>query len=49
MGVLIGVGNTVPQFPYKDLWYGILINLKNHGHCVADGKLQRVVSSPEKS
>lgn len=42
MGVLIGVGNTVPQFPYKDLWYGILINLKNHGHCVADGKLQRV-------
>lgn len=42
MGVLIGVGNTVPQFPYKDLWYGILINLKNHGHCVADGKLERV-------
>ena len=42
MGVLIGVGNTVPQFPYKDLWYGILINLKNHGHNVADGKLQRV-------
>lgn len=42
MGVLIGVGNTVPQFPYKDLWYGILINLKNHGHCVADGKLKRV-------
>lgn len=42
MGVLIGVGNTVPQFPYKDLWYGILINLKNHGHCVADGKLTRV-------
>ena len=42
MGVLIGVGNTVPQFPYQDLWYGILINLKNHGHSVADGKLQRV-------
>lgn len=42
MGVLIGVGNTVPQFPYKDLWYGILINLNNHGHCVADGKLTRV-------
>ena len=42
MGVLIGVGNTVPQFPYEALWYGILINLKNHGHNVADGKLQRV-------
>ena len=42
MGVLIGVGNTVPQFPYKDLWYGIKINLKNHGHCVADGKIERV-------
>ena len=42
MGTLIGIGNTVPQFPYKDLWYGIRINLKNGGHCVADGKLERV-------
>ena len=32
----------MPQFPYKDLWYGIRINLKNGGHCVADGKLERV-------
>ena len=42
MGTLIGIGNTVPQFPYKDLWYGIRINLKNGGHSVADGKLERV-------
>lgn len=42
MGTLIGIGNTVPQFPYKDLWYGIRINLKNGGHNVADGKLERV-------
>lgn len=42
MGTLIGIGNTVPQFPYKDLWYGIRINLKNGGHCVADGKVERV-------
>ena len=42
MGTLIGIGNTVPQFPYKDLWYGIRINLKNGGHCVSDGKLERV-------
>ena len=42
MGTLIGIGNTVPQFPYKDLWYGIRINLKNGGHNIADGKLERV-------
>jgi hypothetical protein len=42
MGTLIGIGNTVPQFPYTDLWYGIRINIKNGGHCVADGKLERV-------
>lgn len=42
MGLLIGIGNTKPQFPYTDLWYGIRINLKNGGHCVADGKVERV-------
>lgn len=42
MGLLIGVGNTTPHFPYTDLWYGIRINLNNSGHCVADGKLERV-------
>lgn len=42
MGLLIGVGNTVPKFPYQELWYGIRINLKNGGHNVADGKVERV-------
>ena len=42
MGLLIGVGTTTPHFPYTDLWYGIRINLNNSGHCVADGKLERV-------
>lgn len=42
MGLLIGVGNTTPQFPYQALWYGIKINLKNSGHSIADGKLERV-------
>lgn len=42
MGLLIGVGNTTPQFPYQDLWYGIKINLKNSGHSISDGKLERV-------
>lgn len=31
MGLLIGVGNTVPKFPYQELWYGIRINLKMEG------------------
>lgn len=42
MGLLIGVGNTTPKFPYTDLWYGIRIHIKNGGHSVADGKLERV-------
>lgn len=42
MGLLLGVGDTTPQFPYTDLWYGIKINTANGGHNVADGKLERV-------
>ncbi|MDH6308132.1 hypothetical protein M2451_002651 [Dysgonomonas sp. PFB1-18] len=42
MGLLIGVGNTTPQFPYNSLWYGIKINLKNTGKSTDDGKLERV-------
>ena len=36
------MGTTTPKFPYTDLWYGIRINLKNSGHSVSDGKLERV-------
>lgn len=42
MGLLVGVGTTTPKFPYTDLYYGIKINLDNGGHCVADGKLERI-------
>ena len=42
MGLLIGVGNNTPKFPYTDLWYGIRIHIKNGGHSVSDGKLERV-------
>lgn len=42
MGLLIGVGNTTPQFPYTSLWYGIKINLNHSGKDVSDGKVERV-------
>ena len=42
MGLLIGVGNTTPQFPYNSLWYGIKINLSHSGKDTSDGKVERV-------
>lgn len=42
MGLLIGVGNTDPQFPYTSLWYGIKINLNHGGKDTKDGKIERV-------
>ena len=42
MGLLIGVGSTTPRFAYTELWYGIRVHIKNGGHCVSDGKLERV-------
>jgi hypothetical protein len=42
MGLLIGVGNTTPQFPYNSLWYGLKISLTNTGKSTTDGKMERV-------